>query len=43
MVTGMSPSLGAADLDLFQQAIAARLGLRFDDSRLTFLAEVLLR
>ncbi len=39
----MTPALGTPDLDLFQQAITARLGLRFDDSRLTFLAEVLLR
>ena len=39
----MSTSLGTPELDLFQQAIVARLGLRFDDSRLTFLAEVLLR
>jgi len=30
-------------LDLFQEAIAARLGLRFDEGRLTFLAEVLER
>jgi chemotaxis protein methyltransferase CheR len=35
--------LGSAELELFQGAIVKRLGLRFDDNRLTFLAEVLTR
>ena len=35
--------LGTAELELFQSAIVKRLGLRFDDGRLTFLAEVLTR
>jgi chemotaxis protein methyltransferase CheR len=35
--------LGTPELELFQSAIVQRLGLRFDDSRLTFLAEVLTR
>ena len=37
----MSQSFGAPELQLFQRAIARRLGLRFDDGKLTFLAEVL--
>lgn len=36
-------TLGTAELQLFQAAIARRLGLRFDDAKLTFLAEVLAR
>jgi chemotaxis protein methyltransferase CheR len=36
-------TLGTAELQLFQTAIARRLGLRFDDGKLTFLAEVLAR
>jgi len=39
----MTGPLGSSELDLFQRAIAQRLGLRFDESRLTFLAEVLAR
>jgi chemotaxis protein methyltransferase CheR len=39
----MTAVLGTLELDLFQSAIVRRLGLRFDDSRLTFLAEVLAR
>jgi chemotaxis protein methyltransferase CheR len=39
----MNRALGTPELDLFQEAIAARLGLRFDEGRLTFLAEVLER
>jgi chemotaxis protein methyltransferase CheR len=39
----MSTALGTPDLDSFQSAIAQRLGLRFDESRLAFLAEVLAR
>jgi len=39
----MSGVLGTAELESFQGAIAQRLGLRFDDNRLTFLAEVLAR
>jgi chemotaxis protein methyltransferase CheR len=39
----VSAVLGTAELDLFQSAIVKRLGLRFDDNRLTFLAEVLTR
>lgn len=34
-------TLGTAELQQFQAAIARRLGLRFDDGKLTFLAEVL--
>jgi chemotaxis protein methyltransferase CheR len=37
----MSQSFGTPELLLFQKAIAQRLGLRFDDGKLTFLAEVL--
>jgi chemotaxis protein methyltransferase CheR len=37
----MSQSFGTHELQLFQSAIARRLGLRFDDGKLTFLAEVL--
>ncbi len=37
----MNTALGTAELQLFQAAIAQRLGLRFDDGKLTFLAEVL--
>jgi chemotaxis protein methyltransferase CheR len=37
----MNASLGTAELQLFQAAIAQKVGLRFDDSKLTFLAEVL--
>jgi len=37
----MSASFGTPELQLFQSAIARRLGLRFDDGKLTFLAEVL--
>ncbi len=39
----MNPMLGTPELQAFQDAIAKRLGLRFDESRLTFLAEVLER
>lgn len=39
----MNGAIGSAELDLFQDAIQRRLGLRFDDGRLTFLAEVLTR
>ncbi len=39
----MSNTLGTAELELFQSAIAERLGLRFDDSRLTVLAGGLAR
>ncbi|MDF3068971.1 MAG: Protein-glutamate O-methyltransferase [Polyangiaceae bacterium] len=39
----MNDAIGSAELDLFQDAIVRRLGLRFDDGRLTFLAEVLTR
>ncbi|HYP86585.1 MAG TPA: CheR family methyltransferase, partial [Polyangiaceae bacterium] len=39
----MNGALGTPELELFQRAIAERLGLRFDDGRLTFLAEVLAR
>jgi chemotaxis protein methyltransferase CheR len=35
--------IGNEELELFQTAIAKRLGLRFDDNRLTFLNEVLTR
>jgi chemotaxis protein methyltransferase CheR len=37
----MSKSFGTPELQLFQSVIARRLGLRFDDGKLTFLAEVL--
>jgi len=37
----MSQAFGTPELQLFQTAIARRLGLRFDDGKLTFLAEVL--
>ena len=37
----MNAMLGTPELELFQRAVAERLGLRFDDSRITFLAEVL--
>lgn len=37
----MNLTLGTAELQLFQAAIAQQVGLRFDDSKLTFLAEVL--
>ncbi|HEX2869972.1 MAG TPA: CheR family methyltransferase [Polyangiaceae bacterium] len=37
----MNRALGSTELQLFQAAIAAKVGLRFDDSKLTFLAEVL--
>lgn len=36
-------ALGNQELELFQRAIAQRLGLRFDESRMTHLAEVLQR
>lgn len=36
-------ALGTSELEQFQATIAERLGLRFDDSRLTFLAELLAR
>lgn len=39
----MSATLGNQELELFQRAIERRLGLRFDDNRLTQLAEVLTR
>jgi chemotaxis protein methyltransferase CheR len=39
----MSHALSTQDLELFQRAIEQRLGLRFDDNRLTQLAEVLER
>lgn len=39
----MNGAIGGAELELFQRAIAQRLGLRFEESRLTFLAEVLAR
>jgi chemotaxis protein methyltransferase CheR len=39
----MNQALGTAELQLFQAAIAQKVGLRFDDSKLTFLAEVLAR
>lgn len=39
----MTGALGSAELELFQIAIGERLGLCFDDNRLTFLAEVLAR
>lgn len=37
----MNQALGTAELQSFQAAIAQKVGLRFDDSKLTFLAEVL--
>lgn len=37
----MTPTFGTAELATFQRGIAQHLGLRFDDSRLTQLAEVL--
>jgi chemotaxis protein methyltransferase CheR len=42
-MASMNAMLGTSELQLFQSAIAKRLGLRFDDNRLTFLAEVLSR
>jgi chemotaxis protein methyltransferase CheR len=39
----MIDAIGSAELALFQSALERRLGLRFDDGRLTFLAEVLER
>jgi chemotaxis protein methyltransferase CheR len=39
----MTPTIGSAELAEFQRAVAMRLGLRFDDSRLTQLAEVMTR
>jgi chemotaxis protein methyltransferase CheR len=39
----VNSALGTPELELFQKAIVRRLGLRFDDNRLTFLAEVLVR
>lgn len=39
----MRDALGTQELQLFQRAVEARLGLRFDDHRLTQLAEVLER
>ncbi len=39
----MTAAIGSAELELFQSAIERRLGLRFDDGRMTFLAEVLTR
>lgn len=39
----MTSAIGSAELEAFQRAISARLGLRFDDGRLTQLAEVLAR
>lgn len=39
----MTSAISSAELEQFQRAIAMRLGLRFDDSRLTQLAEVLSR
>jgi chemotaxis protein methyltransferase CheR len=37
----MNGALAAAELESFQRAVTARLGLRFDDSKLNLLAEVL--
>jgi len=37
----MNATLGTAELQLFQAGIAQRVGLRYDDSKFTFLAEVL--
>jgi chemotaxis protein methyltransferase CheR len=39
----VSAVLGTPELEQFQATIAERLGLRFDDNRLTFLAELLER
>jgi chemotaxis protein methyltransferase CheR len=39
----VSAALGTPELEQFQATIAERLGLRFDDNRLTFLAELLVR
>ena len=39
----MTGTLGTQELELFQSAIEKRLGLRFDENRVTFLAEVLER
>jgi chemotaxis protein methyltransferase CheR len=39
----VNATLAAPELDQFQVTIAERLGLRFDDGRLTFLAELLAR
>jgi chemotaxis protein methyltransferase CheR len=39
----MNGSISTAELESFQATIARRLGLRFDDGKLTFLAEVLAR
>ncbi|HKY36208.1 MAG TPA: protein-glutamate O-methyltransferase CheR [Polyangiaceae bacterium] len=39
----MSPPLSNRELESFHSAVTERLGLRFDDSRLSLLAEVLLR
>lgn len=39
----MNVAFGNAELQSFQTAIATRLGLRFDDGKLTFLGEVLTR
>ena len=39
----MTGSIDSAELESFQASIARRLGLRFDDSKLTLLAEVLAR
>jgi chemotaxis protein methyltransferase CheR len=39
----VSGALGSRDLQLFQSAIERRLGLRFDENRVTHLAEVLAR
>ena len=37
----MNATLGTRDMEQFQRAIERRLGLRFDDHRVTHLAEVL--
>lgn len=39
----MNGTINSAELESFQATIARRLGLRFDDGKLTFLAEVLAR
>ncbi len=39
----MSPVVGVRDVERFRSAIAARLGLQFDDARVDFLSEVLRR
>lgn len=39
----MNGGLASAEIESFQATIARRLGLRFDESKLTFLAEVLAR